>query len=410
MVQSYAIRIKSGTYHPPLVAGMYVGESDPASEIRFTHNIQAARTWESYQEAFSYVDENLYGIAEVVPVVSRQSRVKVLLGSLISLAIAVAIGGSILTTWESTQPCPVKSEKRISGRCYRDLQAKPLTLGVAIGGPVEAYNPLAAYLRKQLGNKVAIDLDTRFEELSGRIARKDWDIAFTRSPIFSITAEDNGYFGVALMFPDQPLYYRAALYVRSDSPIQSIADIKSTTTIALGKPESAPTFHMPIYALYGKSLQVGIGYRPREVVKMVKAGIVDVGAGRYAATNDDPTLRIIYVSRAIPSAGVYLSPKLSSTDRKRVQEALLNAPPEIQALAKYGEGQIPKYDELRKVISRTEEILSCPGFNINSFDLKKTVDLFCKSQNQDLNTIEGQVREYNVPSDRAFHDWLNRFL
>lgn len=191
MAQKYAIRIKSGTYHPPLVAGMYVGESDPASGISFTHNIQAARTWKSYQEAFSYVDENLYGMAEVVPVVSRQNRVKVLLSSLISLAIAVAIGGSILTTWESTQPCPVKSEKRISGRCYRDLQAKPLTIGVAIGGPDEDYKPLAAYLRKQLGNNVAIDLDTRYEELSGRIARKDWDIAFTRSPIFSIVAKDN---------------------------------------------------------------------------------------------------------------------------------------------------------------------------------------------------------------------------
>jgi len=43
------------------------------------------------------------------------------------------------------------------------------------------------------------------------------------------------------------------------------------TTIALGNPESAPTFHMPIYALYGKSLRVGIGYRPREVVEIVKA-------------------------------------------------------------------------------------------------------------------------------------------
>jgi len=73
---------------------------------------------------------------------------------------------------------------------------------------------------------------------------------------------------------------------------------------------------MPIYALYGKSLRVGTGYRPREVVEIVKAGKVDVGAGRYAAVKDDPALRIIYVSKAIPGAGVYLSPLLSNTDRQ----------------------------------------------------------------------------------------------
>jgi len=89
------------------------------------------------------------------------------------------------------------------------------------------------------------------------------------------------------MFPNQPPYYQAALYVRFDSPIQSIADINSTTTIAL----ETPNQHLPssyAYALYGKSLRVGTGYRPREVVEIVKAGKVDVGAGRYAAVDDLP--------------------------------------------------------------------------------------------------------------------------
>lgn len=327
-----------------------------------------------------------------------QSRIKILFWSLTSFAITVAIGSSVLITWDGHKPCPVKSEKRVWGSCYRDLQASPLTIGIAIGAPDEDYNALAAYLRDRLGSQVEIDKDTPFAELSDRIARKDWDIAFTRSPIFSIAAEDNRYIGVAVMFPNQPPYYRAALYVRSDSPIQSIADIKSTTTIALGSPESAPTFHMPIYTLYGKSLRVGTGYPPREVVEMVKAGKVDVGAGRYTAVKDDPAFKIIYVSKAIPGAGVYLSPLLSATDREQIEKALLNAPPDIKAYANYGDGQIPNYDELRKVISRTEQVIGCPGLNINSFDLKKTVNLFCKEQTR-LNTIEGQVTEYKVPTE-----------
>jgi len=34
------------------------------------------------------------------------------------------------------------------------------------------------------------------------------------------------------------------------------------------------------------------------------------------------TLRIIYVSKAIPGAGVYLSPLLSNTDRQLILDAL----------------------------------------------------------------------------------------
>jgi len=251
-------------------------------------------------------------------------------------------------------------------------------------------------LTYKLGRLVNIDSNTSFEKSPERIAHKDWDIAFTRSPIFSIEAESNHYTGVAVMFPEEPPYYRAALYVRSDSPIQSIADINSKTTIALGSPESAPTFYLPIYALYGKSLRVGTGYRPIDVVKMVKAGKVDIGAGRYTAIKGDPALRMIYVSRDIPGAGVYLSPLLPIPDQMRLKEALQNAPPDIKAKADYGNGPIPKYNQLRQIILKTEKIFNCPRFNLQSFELNRTVNLFCKNQHQHPNLIEGKVRKYKV--------------
>jgi serine/threonine protein kinase len=71
--QMYAIRLKPGTYRPPMAAGMYVAHSALLSQLRFTPDIQTARTWASYQQAYSYLDENLYGMAEVVPVVSIHS-------------------------------------------------------------------------------------------------------------------------------------------------------------------------------------------------------------------------------------------------------------------------------------------------------------------------------------------------
>ena len=66
----YAIRLRPGTYHPPMAAGMYVAHSALPSETRFTPDIQTARTWGSYPEAYSYLDDNLYGMAEVVRVAS----------------------------------------------------------------------------------------------------------------------------------------------------------------------------------------------------------------------------------------------------------------------------------------------------------------------------------------------------
>lgn len=345
-----------------------------------------------------FVDENqINSFAETVPSRDKSRFQKAIFWSLFSLAIIFVVNGSLFATSKWNEPCSLKSDKRVWGTCYRDLQAKPLNIGIANSPPDEDYSSLATHLEKKLGSQVEID-NTPYLKITERIAGKEWDIAFTRSPIFSIIAEDNQYIGVTSMYPDQPPYYRAALYVRASSPIQSIADIKPTTTIALGRPESAPTFQLPIYALYGKSLRVGTGYRPRDVVEMVKAGKVDVGVNRHSVVKDDPSLRIIYVSKAVPGAGLYLSPKLSKQDREQIQDALVTAPTEIKASANYGDRSIPSYDELRKIIARTEAILGCPGFNIDSLDLTKTVNLFCKNQNQDPNAIVGQVREYNVPT------------
>ncbi len=325
-----------------------------------------------------------------------KSKNKVIVWSAISVASALAIGGGIFRNWQLNKPCVNKSEKRIGNTCYKNLAVAPLVIGIASPPKAEDYSALKAYLQKQLNIKVEVDRDTPYQQNSQRIASKNWDIAFTRSPTFSIVAQDSSYFGIATMFPDRPLYYRAALYVRADSYIQSIADINSSTTIALGSPESAPTFHLPIYTLYGKSLRIGTGYSPAKSRELVKSRQVYIAASRYDVIKDDSQLRIIHIGKAIPGAGVYLSPKLSSDDRQRISEILLNAPSEVRTKANYAAGKIPNYDELRKIISRTESILSCPEFRLNSLSLERTVNVFCKKQNQKQNVIQGQVTEYTV--------------
>lgn len=125
------------------------------------------------------------------------------------------------------------------------LQASSLTIGT-LGSP-EYQTDLAEHLKEQLvpdsfwqflqGNKIKIVIDgdkkLPYQEAERRIASKEWDIAFTLSPVISVAAKDNGYTFAARMFPGSKSY-QLALFVKANSAIKSIDDIKPTTTIALG--------------------------------------------------------------------------------------------------------------------------------------------------------------------------------
>ncbi|NHC36211.1 phosphate/phosphite/phosphonate ABC transporter substrate-binding protein [Scytonema millei] len=300
----------------------------------------------------------------------------IILWSLIGFASTTVIAGIVLSIWRWVQPCPV-GEKRFWANCYRDLQAQPLKIGVSATSPIEDYRALATHLQEQLGVRVVVDRHTPFPEIRDRLDLKDWDIAFTGSPVLSIAAEDNNYTGMAVMYPDRPLYDRAALFVKADSKIKSIADIQPNTTIALGSSASALTFLIPIYALYGKTLKIGRGYHPREAINLVKTGKIDIGAGLYTAIKDDSALRFIYISQPIPGVGVYLSPQLLNFDRELIKIAMLNANSEIKSQAKYTAVQTPDYSELRKIIARAEEVASCLKSNQNYFNWQVPIQLFC---------------------------------
>lgn len=319
----------------------------------------------------------------------------IILWSLIGFASTTIAAGSILSIWRWVQPCAV-GEKRFWANCYRDLQAQPLKIGVSATTPIENYQALATYLQDRLGVRVIVDRNTPFPEIRDRLDRKDWDIAFTGSPVLSIAAEDNNYTGVAVMYPDQPLYYRAALYVRANSTIKSIADIQPNTTIALGSSASAPTFLIPIYALYGKTLKIGRGYHPREAINLVKTGKIDIGAGRYTTIKDNPALRVIYISKPIPGVGVYLSPRLLNLDRELIRIAMLDANSEIKAKAQYTAGRIPNYSELRKIVARAEEVSACLNSTQNYFNWQVPVKLFCQERSLIGSVIRGQVQEYRI--------------
>ena len=120
------------------------------------------------------------------------------------------------------------------------------------------------------------DEDLPYQEAKNKLATKQWDIAFTLSPMISVAAQDNGYHWAARMFANYPPYYQSALFVKANSPIRSLADLSPSTKIALGDFNSASSFYMPSYDLYGKTLLVDMGYRGDDIREMVSSGQADV--------------------------------------------------------------------------------------------------------------------------------------
>ncbi|WPF87364.1 protein kinase [Cyanobacterium aponinum AL20118] len=285
------------------------------------------------------------------------------------------------------------------------LQQKELTIGT-IWKP-EASQGLADYIEENSvpanyfdflkGDEIKVringDRTLSYPEAKTRMETKQWDIAFATSPMLSIFAKDQGYNHLAGMFPGSNSY-NAGLFVRSDNPIQSINDINTSTKVALGSFTSASSFYMPVYDLYGKTVIADVGNRGEAIIEKVKNGEVDVGSAAIgdSVRKDDPTSRIIHVSRDIPGSGVYASPNLSKNDYENVKKLMLNAPSEIQKEANYEAKPEPDYTEFKKIVQRVEEILICADFT------KNPVTLACTGNFQ---TIEGRINGVSVEGNNS---------
>jgi serine/threonine protein kinase len=249
-----------------------------------------------------------------------------------------------------------------------------------------AYNDLTDYfktkLQERFGEGVSVKLHMinisegqSLERAKQEIKAKKWELAFTGVPMLSAAAVANNYRFAARMSPNRT-QTESVLFVRKDSPIQSLDDLTADKAIALADFNSAQGFYMPVYDLYGKTLRVDMNNGPREAMKKVRSGQADVGASVYISSLKKATdLRVLHVSRAIPLAGVYTAPSLTSQDQKLVADLLLAAPPAIQENVRYAAGKATDYTEFLKVVKRVEEITSCSNWQANP------VKLYCGSAN-----------------------------
>jgi serine/threonine protein kinase len=210
-----------------------------------------------------------------------------------------------------------------------------------------------------------------YGEVKKRLLEKRWDITFAKSPMISRFAQKQGYLYLAGMFPDSTIY-NSGIFVKKNSPIRSIDDIKPSTVVALGDFNSASSFYMPAYDLYGKTFSRKLA-RSESPMEMVGKGKADVGAATIDGIQANKSkFRIIHQSRDIPGSGVYLSPYFSSQHEK-IKQVLLAAPANIRDSngANYDDVPEPNYTEFDKIAARVDRIVECVDFDRNP------INLFC---------------------------------
>ena len=258
-----------------------------------------------------------------------------------------------------SEPEPVTNEK--------------LTIGVVSYGDskisLEKYQRFQNYLAEQ--TKIPFELEIAYNELQAvqRIERGNWHVVFA-PPGLAAMADKRGYEQkFVLDRPDQSEY--ALIVVRDDSPVQDVVDL-SFEEIAMGEPGSAAGYYLPLYYLYGLTLEkVHFAPTPETILEWVSDGTVTAGAiseqefEKFRGRFPDTEFRILLHSkdqtakaRPIPP-GVVLLGVIERGQGEFIARVMREAPADITSDAQYiPAGNLPDYNEMIRVVEKIKPLES----------------------------------------------------
>jgi serine/threonine protein kinase len=335
--------------------------------------------------------------------------------SLMGVGLAAALGVAFIGN-QLLSAVIQKPQGMFGGDRVLDVGVVTMPNSASNANKKAAYDDLSAYLQNKLqerfGKGVSVKLhviniseDRALERAKQNLKTKKWELAFTSVPMLSAAAVADNYQFAARMSPKRT-QSESVLFVRKDSPIKTLDDLTPDKAIALGDFNSAQGFYMPVYDLYGKTLRVEMNNGPRDAMQKVRSGKVDVGASVYISSLKKATdLRVLHVSRAIPLAGVYMAPTLTSQDQKLVADLLLAAPAAMQENARYKAGTATDYTEFLKVVKRVEDVTNCSNWQVNP------VKFYCGNVSSDIpkdNTKSNSTESGLIGTTSGYRAFDNR--
>jgi phosphonate transport system substrate-binding protein len=247
-------------------------------------------------------------------------------------------------------------------------QAQPinrLTVGVVSYGSganlLEKYDRFRIYLAS--ATQSVVELEPAFNELKAveQIQRQIWSIVFAPPGLAAIAMGRQQY--VPLFALQGSNNEQSVLLVQADSPIQSLGDL-ANQAVALGEPGSATGYYLPLYDLYGLTLQeIRFAPTPKAVLEWLSQGTVAAGAlseqefQQYRNEFGIDKFRVLHKSRTVPAGVVLLAPTVDRNRQYQIENAMRNAPSSVIGDAGYiPEADLPSYDQFIKLVAKVQPL------------------------------------------------------
>jgi hypothetical protein len=217
-------------------------------------------------------------------------------------------------------------------------------------------------IKVQLDELPNVDRENRNKVGEEKIKNKEWDIAFTGSPLLAVSARDQGYQFAFAPKGRGEFPFETSIFVRRDSSIKGLGDLTANKVIALGAKEKLNLvgFYMPVYDLYGTNPRMKHINSMAKIPNMVLCKEVDAGVAPSRLVKQNPNFTILS-NASIKRGGIYFSPNLSADAQKILKEKISNAPSEVQIAAGY-DTQGEDLDDatikrIRQIKKRSEELI-----------------------------------------------------
>lgn len=227
---------------------------------------------------------------------------------------------------------------------------------------IERYSALTDYLGAKL--KTIIELEPVYNEVKAleQIKRKIWSIVFAPPGLAAIAISQEQY--LPLFSLEGLEKVRSVIVVLQESPIQQLPDLAGKA-IALGEPGSATGYYLPLYNLYGITLdKVRFAPTPKTVLEWIENKEVAAGAlslaelQRYSSEFGKTKFRILYTDgHYVPPGAILLGPTVERNQQEQIRTALQSAPPAIVEAAGYlPNAKVPDYKFMIEVVEKARAI------------------------------------------------------
>ena len=243
----------------------------------------------------------------------------------------------------------------LSGVSYADELIIGLIPEQNVFKQMERYEPIGKYIEKTVGLKVRFIILSRYGNIINSFTEEKMDGAFWGSFTGALAIKQLGIQPIARPeWPDGTSTYHGYIFVRKDSGIRSVADMKGKS-IAFVERATMAGYMFPLAYLKENGVDDIDTYFKEyyfagshdSAVHEVYIGKADIGSAKNTIFNlvvdNDPSIKneliILARSPVVPSNGLGLRSDLDPAVKRKLQNALLDMdknPEGIKALELYG--------------------------------------------------------------------------